>query len=132
MRSSRINSREIRNTCHFQQIRINATKFGKTGIHFKSDVFAVFALVDAKAPYSLLWLHIYEFHVIYILNSTTSTIPNFFSRTATKKRGHCAHFIAKGDKRGQLPMIMSFQGLHSLEKYLNFFVSPRKVIELFL
>ena len=46
------------NICHFQQIRINATKFGKTGIHFISDVFAAVALVDAKAPYSLLWLHI--------------------------------------------------------------------------
>ena len=44
--------------CHFQQIRIYATKFGKTGIHFIRDVFAVFALVDAKAPYSLLWLQI--------------------------------------------------------------------------
>ena len=36
-------------TCHFQQIRINATKFEKTGIHFKFDVFAVVAVVDAKA-----------------------------------------------------------------------------------
>ena len=36
-------------TCHFQQIGINATKIEKTGIHFKSDVFA--AVVDAKAPF---------------------------------------------------------------------------------
>ena len=38
-------------TCHFQQIGINATKIEKTGIHFKTDVFAVVAVVDAKAPY---------------------------------------------------------------------------------
>ena len=37
-------------TCHFQQIRINATKIEKTGIHFKTDVFAAVAVVDAKAP----------------------------------------------------------------------------------
>ena len=33
-------------TCHFQQIGINATKIEKTGIHFKTDVFA--AVADAK------------------------------------------------------------------------------------
>ena len=38
-------------TCHFQQIGINATKIEKTGIHFKTDVFAAVAVVDAKAPY---------------------------------------------------------------------------------
>ena len=37
-------------TCHFQQIGINATKIEKTGIHFKNDVFAAVADVDAKAP----------------------------------------------------------------------------------
>ena len=37
-------------TCHFKQIRINATKIEKTGIHFKTDVFAAVAFVDAKAP----------------------------------------------------------------------------------
>ena len=36
---------------HFQQIGINATKIEKTGIHFKPDVFAAVAVVDAKAPY---------------------------------------------------------------------------------
>ena len=36
--------------CHFQQIGINATKVEKTGIHFKTDVFATVAVVDAKAP----------------------------------------------------------------------------------
>ena len=36
--------------CHFQQIGINATKIEKTGIHFKTDVFAAVAVVDAKAP----------------------------------------------------------------------------------
>ena len=36
--------------CHFQQIGINATVFGKTGIHFKSVVFTAVAVVDAKAP----------------------------------------------------------------------------------
>jgi len=46
-----INSREIRlHLGHFQQIGINATKFEKTGIHFKTDVFAAVAVVDAKAP----------------------------------------------------------------------------------
>ena len=38
-------------TCHFQQIGINATKVEKTGIHFKTDVFAAVAVFDAKAPY---------------------------------------------------------------------------------
>ena len=36
-------------TCHFQQIGINATKIEKTGIDFKTDVFAAVAVVDAKA-----------------------------------------------------------------------------------
>ena len=35
-----INSREI-----------NATKIEKTGIHFKTDVLAAVAVVDAKAPF---------------------------------------------------------------------------------
>ena len=38
-------------TCHFQEIGINATKIEKTGIHFKSDIFAAVAVVDAKAPF---------------------------------------------------------------------------------
>ena len=38
-------------TYHFQQIGINATKIEKMGIHFKTDVFAAVAVVDAKAPY---------------------------------------------------------------------------------
>ena len=37
-------------TSHFQQIGINATKIEKTGIHFKSDVFAAVAIDDAKVP----------------------------------------------------------------------------------
>ena len=37
---------------HFQRIGMNAKKFEKTPIHFKSDVFAAVAVVDAK-PYSL-------------------------------------------------------------------------------
>ena len=37
-------------TCHFQQIGINATKFEKTGIHFKTEVFAAAAVADAKTP----------------------------------------------------------------------------------
>ena len=36
--------------CHFQQIGIKATKIQKTGIHFKTDVFAADAVVDAKPP----------------------------------------------------------------------------------
>ena len=32
-------------------IEISATKFEKTRIHFKSEVFAAVALVDAKVPY---------------------------------------------------------------------------------
>ena len=35
---------------HFRRIWMNATKFEKTRIHFKSDVFAAIAVVDAKAP----------------------------------------------------------------------------------
>ena len=46
-----INSREIRlHLGNFQQIGINAIKIEKTGIHFKTDVFAAVAVVDAKAP----------------------------------------------------------------------------------
>ena len=35
---------------HFRRIWMNAIKFEKTRIHFKSDVFAAIAVVDAKAP----------------------------------------------------------------------------------
>ena len=45
-----INSREIRLHLPFLAIGINATKIEKkTGIHFKNDVFAAVAVVDAKA-----------------------------------------------------------------------------------
>ena len=37
-------------TCHFQRIGIKPTRIEKTGIHFKTDVFAAVAVVDAKAP----------------------------------------------------------------------------------
>ena len=33
-----------------EKIVINATKFEKTRIYFKSDVFAAIAVVDASAP----------------------------------------------------------------------------------
>ena len=36
---------------HFQEIGISATKFEKARIHFKSDVFAAVAVVDAKVFY---------------------------------------------------------------------------------
>ena len=49
-----INSREIRLHLQCQQIGISATKFEKTRIHFKSEVFDAVALVDAKAPYLVL------------------------------------------------------------------------------
>ena len=35
----------------FQQIGINAAKFDETLMHFKSDVFAAVAVVDAKVPF---------------------------------------------------------------------------------
>ena len=35
---------------NFQPIGINAAKFEKTRIHFKSDVFTAVAVADAKAP----------------------------------------------------------------------------------
>ena len=38
------------NIWHFRRIGINATKFEKTRIHFKSDISAAVAVVDAKAP----------------------------------------------------------------------------------
>ena len=41
---------------HFQEIGINVTKFEKTLIHFKSDVFAALAVVDAKTPYHCMLL----------------------------------------------------------------------------
>ena len=45
-----INSREIRLHLPFSPTGINATKIERTGIHFKTDVFAAVAVVDAKAP----------------------------------------------------------------------------------
>ena len=44
---------------HFPRIRINATlfKYEKARIHVKSDVFAAFAIVDAKAPFLLYSVH---------------------------------------------------------------------------
>ena len=44
-----INLLEIPLHFPFQQIGINATKIEKTGIHFKTNVFAAVAVVDAKA-----------------------------------------------------------------------------------
>ena len=35
---------------YFQRTKINATKFEKTPIHFKSDIFGAVAVVDAKSP----------------------------------------------------------------------------------
>ena len=49
-----INSRETRLHLQCQRTGISATKFEKTRIHFKSEVFAAVALVDAKAPYLVL------------------------------------------------------------------------------
>ena len=46
-----IKSREIRLHLPFSANWINATKIGKKGIHFKTEVFAAVAVVDAKAPY---------------------------------------------------------------------------------
>ena len=34
-------------TWHFQRTGINATKFEKTAIHFKNNIFAAVAVVDA-------------------------------------------------------------------------------------
>ena len=45
-----INSWEMPQICHFQRIGRNATKFKKTRIQFKSDVFATVVIVDTKAP----------------------------------------------------------------------------------
>ena len=42
-----INSKEIRS--HFT-FSVNAKKFEKKRIHFKSDLFGAVAVVDAKAP----------------------------------------------------------------------------------
>ena len=46
-----INSREIRLHLAFSAIWDNATKLEKTQIHFKSDVNAAVAVVDAKTPH---------------------------------------------------------------------------------
>ena len=37
--------------CHLKRVEIIATTFGKTRIHFDSNVFAAVAVVVAKAPY---------------------------------------------------------------------------------
>ena len=49
-----INSREIRIHLPFSANWNKRDKDCKTGIHFKSDVFAAVAVVDAKAPCYLL------------------------------------------------------------------------------
>ena len=49
-----INSREIRVHLPFSANWNKRDKDWKTGIHFKSDVFAAVAVVDAKAPCYLL------------------------------------------------------------------------------
>ena len=46
-----INSREIRLHLPFSANSNKGTKDWKTGIHFKTDVFAAVAVVDAKASY---------------------------------------------------------------------------------
>ena len=46
-----INSWKIRLHLTFQRIDIKATKFDETRIYFKSDVFSVVHVVDAKAPF---------------------------------------------------------------------------------
>ena len=50
---------------HFQRTGINATKFEKTPVHFKSDVFAAVAVVDAKSPYSLPLRSEYLFYILH-------------------------------------------------------------------
>ena len=45
-----INSGTFAYTLHFQQFGITMTKFEKTQIHFKCEVFAYVAVVNAKAP----------------------------------------------------------------------------------
>ena len=52
MRSSR-NQLKFAYFRHFQRIGINAKKFEKAPIHFKSEVFAAVAVVDVKTPYYL-------------------------------------------------------------------------------
>ena len=49
---------------HFQRTGIIATKFEKTPIHFKSDVFTAVAVVDAKSPYSLPLRSEYPFYTV--------------------------------------------------------------------
>ena len=46
-----INSWKIRLHLTFQRIGIKATKFDETRIYFKSDVFSIVPVVDAKAPF---------------------------------------------------------------------------------
>ena len=54
-----INSREIRLHLTFSGNRNKRDKVWKTRIHFKSDVFAAVAVVDAKASFSLVILRHY-------------------------------------------------------------------------
>ena len=50
---------------HFQRTGIIATKFEKTPIHFKTDVFTAVAVVDAKSPYSLPLRSEYMFYTLH-------------------------------------------------------------------
>ena len=55
---------------HFQEIGINVTKFEKTLIHFKSDVFAALTVVDAKLPIIVCcsWMPIADLYHVCFFN----------------------------------------------------------------
>ena len=68
-------SRKFAYTCHFQQIGINGTKIEKTGIHYKTDVFAAVAVVDAKAPF--YFTGVLEFNSLPIFMKSKKSFLDF-------------------------------------------------------
>ena len=75
-----INSREIRLHLSFSANWNKRAKIEKTGIHFKTDVFAAVAVVDAKAAY-LRYIVIRQKQNILGANwiAPADSIPNVFS-----------------------------------------------------
>ena len=72
-------------TCHFQQIEINTKKIEKTGIHFKTDVFAALPSSMLKLPIRLDHAGNARFHaLIYAAVIKTLSVSRTFLKTKGK------------------------------------------------
>ena len=75
-----INSRDY--LLHFRQIGLNATKLEKlVQIHFYSDVFAAFAVVDAKAPTEIkCYVKVMQFKLLHRIKTGSFVLEDFCSK----------------------------------------------------